>query len=232
MSLDFSEERVLVIAPHPDDEVLGCGGLIAKVKEGDGEAHVLVMTVGDSPQYGGRSRSQVRIKEMEMVMRYLKIDSFHLALPGNKYHLRLDMIPQRELIDVIESGEVSIASVKPTIVCIPFKHSTNQDHVAVSKASFTACRPVASSRKITPRVVLSYEQPETNWTEKRFEPNFYVDITAHIETKVRALSTYSSQVRDGSHPRSLENVRRMAELRGAEVGVGAAEAFECKRLIA
>ena len=229
--MNFGEQRLLIIAPHPDDEVLGCGGLISKVKRNNGKVHVLIMCVGDSHQYGGKSEAKVRITEMEKVMRYLKIDSFHLALPGNKFHLKLDMVPQKDLIDVIESGDVSIASTKPTIVCIPYRYSTHQDHVAVSRASFTACRPVGSKRKIIPPVVLSYEQPETNWTRTRFHPNFYVDISDHLNKKVTAISKYSSQIRAGSHPRTIENIKMMAETRGAEVGVSAAEAYECHRFL-
>lgn len=231
MKINYKNQKVLVIAPHPDDEVLGCGGLISKVKKEGGKVHVLCFTVGNIKQYGGYSNTEKRIKEMNKVMRYLKVDSFNLALAGDEYHLKLDKVPQKKLINIIEKGEVSISTVTPNIVCIPFIGSTNQDHVAVAKASFTACRPVKDARKNISQIVLSYEQPETNWTRKRFHPNFFVDISRDLKTKQKALSLYSSQVRSKNHPRTLNTIEKIAELRGNEISVRYAEAYECHRFI-
>jgi len=232
MSLDLAWQKLLVVAPHPDDEVLGCGGLIPKVKKAGGEVHVLVMTVGSIAQYGGKSDTRVRTKELEKVAKFLKFDSYHLALLGDKYHLRLDQVPKKELVDIIESGEkVSMSATKPTMVCIPYLHSTNQDHIAVAEAAFTACRPVEGKAKPIPKIVLSYEQPEVAWSRVTFSPNFFVDISSEIKTKIDALKLYSSQIRTEPHPRSAENLMRMAESRGQQVGVKAAEAFECHRLV-
>ncbi|MBM3898204.1 MAG: PIG-L family deacetylase [Thaumarchaeota archaeon] len=232
MSLDLAWQRLLVVAPHPDDEVLGCGGLIPKVKKAGGEVHVLVMTVGSIAQYGGKSDTKVRIKELERVAKFLRFDSYYLALPGDKYHLCLDQVPKKKLVDIIESGEkVSLSAIKPTMVCIPYLHSTNQDHVAVAEAAFTACRPVGGKSKPIPKIVLSYEQPEISWSRAVFNPNFFVDIGSEIRTKIEALKLYSSQIRKEPHPRSAENIVRIAESRGRQVGVKAAEAFECHRLV-
>jgi len=139
--------------------------------------------------------------------------------------------PSDYLIDIIEKGEVSISTIKPNMICIPFIGSTNQDHVAVAKASFTACRPVKDSRKNIAQIVLSYEQPETNWTRKRFHPNFFIDITKNLKTKQKALSLYSSQIRSKNHPRTPSIIEKIAELRGSEIGVKYAEAYECHRFI-
>ena len=232
MSLDLAWQRLLVIAPHPDDEVLGCGGLIQKVKKAGGEVHVLVMTVGSAVQYGGKSDTKVRIKELENVARFLKFDSYRMALAGDRYHLRLDQVQKKELVDTIESGEkVSLSATKPTMVCIPYLHSTNQDHVAVAEAAFTACRPIEGESKPIPRVVLSYEQPEIAWSRVTFSPNFFIDISLEIRAKIDAMKLYSSQIRKEPHSRSAENLIRIAELRGRQVGVRAAEAFECHRFI-
>ena len=231
MAISFRNRVVLIIAPHPDDEVLGCGGLISRVKVEGGKVHVLCFTVGDIKQYGGHSHTEKRIKEMNKVMKYLKVDSFNLALVGNKYHLKLDKVPQKDLIDIIEKGEVSISTIKPNMICIPFIGSTNQDHVAVAKASFTACRPVKNSKKNIVPIVLSYEQPETNWARKRFHPNFFVDISKNLKAKQKALSLYSSQIRIKNHPRTPSIIEKIAELRGSEIGVKYAEAYECHRFI-
>ena len=228
--ISLGEQRVLIVAPHPDDEVLGCGGLISKIKENEGEVHVLVMTVGDTRQYGGRSVAKIRLIELKEAMKYLRIDDFNVALKGDS-HLKLDTLPQRTLIDEVETGKVSIASVDPTIVCIPYLYSTNQDHVAVSTAAFTACRPVGSPIKGTPPIVLSYEQPELVWSRRRFQPNFFIDISGHLDRKIRALGIYRTQMRKSKHPRSIDVVKRMAETRGTEVGADAAEAYECHRFL-
>ena len=82
MTISFRNRVILIIAPHPDDEVLGCGGLISRVKVEGGKVHVLCFTVGDIKQYGGHSHTEKRIKEMNKVMKYLKVDSFNLALVG------------------------------------------------------------------------------------------------------------------------------------------------------
>ena len=73
---------MLVVAPHPDDEVLGCGGLMSRIRENGGEVHVLVMTVGDTRQYGGTSVATVRLRELKEAMKYLRIDDFNVALKG------------------------------------------------------------------------------------------------------------------------------------------------------
>jgi LmbE family N-acetylglucosaminyl deacetylase len=78
---------------------------------------------------------------------------------------------------------------------------------------------------------LSYEQPETTWSRVAFNPNFFIDISSEIGTKIDALKLYSSQIRKQPHPRSAENIMRIAESRGQQVGVKAAEAFECHRLV-
>ena len=119
MTISFRNRVILIIAPHPDDEVLGCGGLISRVKVEGGKVHVLCFTVGNTKQYGGYSHSKKRIEEMNKVMKYLKVDSFNLALVGNKYHLKLDKVPQKDLIDIIEKGEVSISTIKPTPINLP-----------------------------------------------------------------------------------------------------------------
>src|SRR3989338_3161172 len=98
----LKDQRLLVIAPHPDDEVLGCAGLIAQVKKNNGRVFVLIVTVGDIKQYGGESKANARLEEVKQVMDFLKVDGYEVALIGEKYHLKLDTLPQKQLIDLIE----------------------------------------------------------------------------------------------------------------------------------
>lgn len=231
--MDLGKQRLLVIAPHPDDEVLGCGGLISRVKAAGGAAYVLIVTVGDAPQYGSESKARTREAEAKEVMEFLKIDGWEIALPGNDFHLKLDSVPQRKLIDLIENeSKVSLNKVKPTMVAFPARECANQDHQAVFKAAFTACRPRPANLKHFPKWVASFEQPDNAWYPEPFKPNFFVELSeGDLEKKISALALYKSQAQKEPHLRSIENVKRLAELRGNEIGVRAAEAFECYRNI-
>lgn len=228
----LQNQRLLVIAPHPDDEVLGCAGLIAAVKKNNGKVYVLIVTVGDIKQYGGESKSNLRLEEVKQVMNLLKVDDYEVALVGEEYHLKLDTLPKKQLIDLIEKdSKVSILKTKPTLVAIPSISSTNQDHVAVFDAALAACRPALKEFREYPQTVLSYETPLNNWAKRSFVPNTYLDITDFIELKVKALSLYKSQVQKYPHPRSLEGIRKIAEFRGNEICTKAAEGFIVHRFI-
>lgn len=225
-------QRLLVIAPHPDDEVLGCAGLIASVKKNNGKVFVLIVTVGDIKQYGGESKTNARLEEVKQVMDFLKVDGYEVALIGEKYHLKLDTLPQKQLIDLIEKdSKVSILKTKPTIVAIPSVNSTNQDHVAVFDAALAACRPALKEFREYPKTVISYETPINSWSRRGFVPNAYIDISDFIEVKIKSLSLYKSQLQKSPHPRSLEGVRKIAEFRGNEICAKAAEGFIVHRFI-
>jgi len=228
-------QRLLVVAVHPDDEVLGCGGLIKKVKDHGGEVYVLYVTVGPSPQYDHVHKFTdvaTRQRETDAVAEYLGIDGYELALVGEEYHLNLNAVPQRTLVDLIEkTSTVSMAAVRPTMIAIPAPNHYHQDHRAVFDASFAACRPMPHDLKPFQSIVLMYEQPCYSWSSARLEPNFYVDITQQLESKIHALELHESQIRTGLHVRTADNLRRVAEVRGREVGVEAAEAFICHRFV-
>lgn len=228
-NLDFSKQRLLVIAPHPDDETLGCGGTISKIKAAGGKVYVLIMTLGDVEQFGGESKTDVRKEEMEKAMKFLEVDGYDFGFVGDKYHLRLDTMPQKDLIDFLEK---KIDEIKPTIVALPTICSANQDHIAIFKAAFTAARPRPSKLKHSPDLIISYEVPSSWWDYRQsFNPNFFVDISDHLEKKIKALSFFASQIRQGPDPRSLENVQRIAEFRGEELCLKSAEAFICHRCL-
>lgn len=230
--MNFEGKKLLVIASHPDDEILGCGGLIGRVKNEGGEVYVLVMTVGNTELYGGHSDIKTRIKETEDVMKFIKVDDYDIALPGDEYHLKLDTLPQKTMIDIIEKGsKVSLNKVKPDILAFPFNGSSNQDHRAVSQASFTACRSRPHQLKSFQSLILLYEDPVQNNLMNEFTPNFYVNIKDFIDFKCKALSLYKSQVRGPLHQCSPETITIKAQSRGREVAIEAAEAFMLYRLL-
>lgn len=241
MSTVFSEkflgkQRLLVISPHADDESFGCAGTIAKIKKLGGEVYILVMSVGDLKLYDGKKDivpGETRSQEFAKVAEFLDIDGYDIAYTDAESHLRLDAIPQRDLINVIEKkSSVAMDKIQPTMVALP-AISYNQDHVATFKAGFTACRPHDPAVKSFPEIVLSYDNQTLFWNTDydKFHPNFYVDITDFLEVKMKALSLHASQLRHSPHHCSIENMEYLARTRGHEISVTAAEAFVCHRFM-
>jgi LmbE family N-acetylglucosaminyl deacetylase len=230
--MTLSDKILLVLAPHPDDEILGCGGLMAKIKDAGGKVFVIIFAVGNVKQIGGESRTDKRIKEVEKVMEYMKVDGYEIVYMDDNIHLKLDVMPRKDLIDIIESkSKYSINKINPDIIAVPSLACQNQDHEAVFHASFTACRPRVKDGLNNTPTVLVYEQVDNLWTSRSFKPNFYVDISEHLSIKIQALSLYKSQMREEPNLRSINNVKRLSQLRGSEICVEAAEAFECYRLV-
>lgn len=246
----WRDQRVLVIAPHPDDETFGCGGLMAKVKASGGQVYVMVGSVGDLYHYGaepvaaasvtyrGGSAPSLalvtasrRADELSEAMATLEVDGYEILFTEPGKHLRLDAVPQADLIALIErDARYAMDRVAPTVVILPAA-SYNQDHDALFRAGFAACRPHLASQKPFVSMVLEADAPQLAWHHRPFQPNFYVDISEHLNTKLRAHKCHRSQVKPPPHLASLENVERIARVRGAEIGVEAAEAFRCYRQV-
>lgn len=234
--LNLEKQTLLVISPHPDDEVLGCGGLIKKIKDRGGKVYVLFLTVGETNDYRkeGKSTKNERMLEVEAVAKFLKYDGYHFAFPGNQYHLRLDGVPQIEIMGKIERGTpVSLNVIKPTIVATPSLPDYNQDHRSGTQALFGAARPMPDETKPLQRMILGYESvPTADWWSSPRTFNFFVSLNdADVEAKIEALKLYRSQIRSGSHPRSIESLRYLSYHRGRSAGAFAAEAYYCYRII-
>ena len=232
----LSKQRLLVISPHADDESFGCAGTIAKIKSLGGEVYILVMSVGDLKLYDGKKKmvsGETRTEEFAKVAEFLKIDGYDIAFTDAESHLRLDAVPQRDLIHIIEqSSSVALDKVQPTMVALP-AISYNQDHVATFRAGFTACRPHDPTVKSFPNIVLSYDNQTLFWNVDydKYHPNFHIDITDFLDIKLKALSLHKSQLRHSPHHCSIENMEYLARTRGHEISVAAAEAYVCHRFI-
>lgn len=233
----LGKQRCLVIAPHPDDEAYGCAGTMAKLKAEGSEVFVIAVSAGDVHHYNVDKYSFVtgktRLEEFEAAMKTLEADDYELVFNDSEIHLKLDAMPMKELISLFEKDcRLAIDKIKPTMVILP-AISYNQDHEAVFRAGFTACRPSLPDVKPFQKIVLSCDNPAISWSLERekFHPNFYVDITDHLETKLKVVSCYRSQVRSRLHHASLENIEWLARVRGREVSVEAAEAFMVHRLL-
>ena len=165
--MDLKQEKLLIIAPHADDEVLGCCGLINKVKENGGEVFVHVLSIGGFRKIGfGKIKKESWKKEFLKVVKFLKIDDYDISYFDDKKFLKLDTIPQAELINKIElKSHVSLLKIKPTIVAIPTIFSHHQDHIATYKAAIAALRARPQTSDFVPKMVISYESSEySHWS--------------------------------------------------------------------
>lgn len=217
----MSGDTVLVVAAHPDDEVLGAGGTVAKHVDAGDEVHVLVVTEGASQQYDDPSMVDQKVRESETCADRLGVKAVHY---GDLPDMRLDNVDHVEINTIIEGV---IDNISPAIVYTHSPTDVNIDHEAVYKSTLVATRPGAGVGR-----VLAYEVPSsTNWSggDQTFAPSVYVDITETLERKIRAFEAYESERRSFPHPRSEEAIRSYARMRGTAAGYEAAEAF---RLVA
>jgi LmbE family N-acetylglucosaminyl deacetylase len=216
----------LVLAPHPDDEVLGAGGAMARwVREGH-SVQVAVITRGRPPLYPAEGEAQCREEAWAAHGLLGVAHTWYLDLPAAE----LDALPHRELNARI--GEL-VRSCAPDELYLPFLGDVHLDHQLVFRSAIVAARP---GRAGWPRRVYAYETlSETNWNAPfltpSFVPNHFVDITGTLEAKLEAMALYRSQLQPAPHERSLAALRALATLRGATVGVGAAEAFVTIRTV-
>lgn len=220
-------KQILVIASHPDDEILGCGATMAKhIKNGD-EVSVFILTEGITSRVSKHSRiaSKNELKALKNAsINANKILGVHLLKHHDFPDNRMDTI---ELLDVIRTVESYLNKIKPEIVYTHFAGDLNIDHRIVNQAVVTACRPVPSQ---IVKTLLFFEVPScTEWQitgfRQGFSPNWFVDVSDTIHLKMKALAAYQSEMRQWPHARSFEAVEHLARWRGATVGVDAAEAF-------
>ena len=225
---NFSDQKLLVIAPHSDDEVLGCGGLISKIKKSGGKVYVLIFNLGFEKDDTKESQEK-RKNEVEAAMEYLNVDNYEIVHNQPDNNRDLDTKPLHSLIEVIEStSSVSLEKIAPTMVAIPTIFSHHQDHVHVHHACIAALRPISTP---VSNIVLSYEAPEhSRWSASGiFEPNLFIEIEDVIDKKIEAFLKYNSQVRPGG--RDADSIKNQAKYRGQEVGKNLCEAFYVHRLI-
>lgn len=209
--------KILVIAPHPDDEVLGCGGTIAKYTKIGNKVYLCVATKGYAPDWSEEFLDN-RPKEIEKSNKALGfMKTYFLDYPT----VKLDATPQKDLNEAISKV---LDEVKPDIVYIPHKGDLNKDHRLIFESFLVAARPINNSVKR----ILSYETlSETDWGQpiESFTPNVYVDISETFDKKIKAMKAYGSELKNCPHPRSLEIIEALAKKRGSEIGVKFAEAF-------
>lgn len=224
---------MLVVAAHPDDEVLGCGGTIIKhCKRGD-EVHVMIMAEGVTSRTNEHS-----IKSNEKALERLHANAFQASKIMGVSSVNLALFPDNRmdsvnLLDVIKKIEDEVEDFGPDIVYTHHMGDVNIDHRITHEAVVTACRPMPGK---TVRKMLFFETlSSTEWqmsvTNKVFLPNFFVDVEIEFEQKIEALKCYESEMRLYPHSRSYDAVKILSCFRGFSVGKKCVEAFEVGREI-
>lgn len=216
-------KRALIIAAHPDDEVLGCGGTIARLSDEGTQCHAIILT-GTTTSRGSPKHRDIGESETENAAAALKLATWtHLGFPDN----RLDTVP---FLDIIRAVEEKTSAIFPDIIFTHDFSDLNQDHRIAHQIALTVFRPLPDS---TVKQILAFETlSSSEWQDPQlgnFAPNFYVDITNYIDRKITGMDCYKSELRKPPHPRSLEIIRVLATKRGAECGVESAEAFRLIR---
>lgn len=225
--------KILIVAAHPDDEILGCGGTIARrVREGD---EVVVIILGEGVTSRDKTRLQNKRKREILELREqarkaativgVKTMIFH-NLPDNRF----DTLA---LLDIVKFIEQSLEDIKPDIVFTHTNADLNIDHVITHRAVLTATRPFPGQ---SVKELYAFEVPSaTDWafqrSETSFHPTVFVGIEETLSSKIKALTVYEEEMRRFPHPRSSKAITALASYRGSMVGVDAAEAFELIRKI-
>lgn len=207
-------KRVLIVAAHPDDELLGIGGTIAKHVQNGDIVHSIVMCEGESLRYKVNVGQDDAMKRAASILGIEKIQ--HLTFPDQK----LDTFTLTEIIRPLE--EISEA-FKPNIIYCQFGGDINMDHKLLFEAANVAFRPI---NPWIEEFYTFYTLSSTEWAYPRtFEPNTWVDITNTLEKKIEAFSCYTSEIREYPHPRSIEAIKNAAGFWGNMCCMDKAEPF-------
>jgi LmbE family N-acetylglucosaminyl deacetylase len=224
--------RILVVAAHPDDEILGCGGTAARLAAEGHDVRFAIMGEGLTSRHARRAATKAA--QLAALRRHAraaaaKVGVEHVTLhnfPDN----RLDTLALLEVVHFIEG---LVRDAQPEIIYTHHGGDLNVDHSVIHRAVLTATRP-GSSPPV--REIYAFEVPSsTEWAFQRlelpFRPNVFVDVSRTLEAKIGAMECYKSEARRFPHPRSPEALRAIAKRWGSVAGCEAAEAFELVRLI-
>jgi len=219
--------RILVIAAHPDDEVLGCGATVCRLSANGAHVRIVILGEGmtsrftDSPEAHTEALRALHTKTAEAAQALGLTPPMLYGLPDNRF----DSLPLLEIVKVVES---EVENFAPDTVFTHFRGDLNIDHTVTFRAVLTALRPMP---QCPVRRLFSFEVPSaTEWAfgsvAGPYEPDTFFDVSETLGAKVKAMQTYESEVRPFPHPRSPESLLAMARMRGASSGLIAAEAFK------
>jgi LmbE family N-acetylglucosaminyl deacetylase len=219
----FNFKNILVVASHPDDEVLGCGGTLYNLRKKGAKISCLFLSDGESSRKHPKINKLIseRRKQAIKAGKILGINKINF---GNFPDNSMDTVPILKIIQFIEK---TIKEVRPDAIFTHFESDLNIDHQITSKAVITACRPIKNQtvKSIIFFEILSSSEWNISTKNKSFKPNYFVDIGKSIKFKLKALKIYNREMRKWPHPRSIEGVKLLSKTRGSSVGLLNAEAF-------
>ncbi|MEZ2718670.1 PIG-L deacetylase family protein [Niallia circulans] len=214
------KKKIIIIAPHPDDETLGCGGTILKHRYSEDEIYWIIVTKMDEAIFSKES-IQIRKQEIKKVEKFYNFDqTFQLSYLSSS----LDNVPSSDLIGSI--GQI-FKEIQPNIIYVPYRNDIHTDHRIVYDATMSCTKwfRYPSVEKVLVYETLSETDFIMNTDANGFRPNVFVNISDYLERKIEVMRTYDSEISSHPFPRSEEAIRALAILRGATAGVKAAEAF-------
>lgn len=223
-------QQVLVVAAHPDDETLGCGGTIARLVADGVDVHVLAVTVRAAPMWGAESTPITRLREFRVACDALGVMRRAVAWVDHTGTLDIAARP-RAVVELIERHEqVSLRAVRPDALLIPAAGGFHQDHQVVHRAAFAAARVHGRGPQHTPPLVLGFRGVEDHWSACTEPWWCHVDTSEHWASKEDALRCYASQLRGEGHPRCVDHIRTVDAAAGGVLGWRYAESFVPYRL--
>tara|TARA_X000000950_G_C13919714_1_gene662759 strand:- start:5494 stop:6150 length:657 start_codon:yes stop_codon:yes gene_type:complete len=216
------KKSIFVIAPHPDDEVLGCGGTLLRLKDEGAEIHwVIVTKMGKEYSKAEKNIRENLIKEVSKIFNFSKVHQLPY-LSGE--------ISDKSMKNIIINISDLIRDFSPSIIFTPFYGDVHSDHRIIANAVISASKPF---RAKSVKTLLAYEVPsETNFAFKDFfQPKIYYNISNYMDEKINILKLYKSELGQHPFPRSLEASKNLAKIRGSESDNLYAEAFHVIRMI-
>lgn len=223
-----SNQSILCVIAHPDDEALGVGGtLIKHIEKGD-EVNIVIFSIGETSKSKKNINPDRRLESAENWSKEVGSNIYSIL---NYPDQKLDTVPKLEIIQTLER---IFKKIKPDIVYTHHDGDINHDHQIVSHAILTALRPM-NSFNLKPEIrtfeTISSTEQAPNTDKYIFKPNLYVDIENVWEKKIKALKNYINELADYPHPRSIKSIEALAVKRGTESGLKKAEAFYIVRKI-
>lgn len=211
------KNRILVVAVHPDDETLGCGGTLLKSKAKGDQTHWLICTTLDRKN----KYYQIREKEIQKVSKLYDFDSV------NKLSFETTKVDHHSISEIIQKISNIIKKIKPNIIYLPFSEDPHSDHKRIFEASYSCTKSFRYPfiEKIYMMETLSETEFSPSIKKDNFIPNTFVDISKYINKKIRIMKIYKSEIRKHPFPRSEKNIRALATFRGSTSNCNFAESF-------
>jgi len=211
--------NILVVSPHPDDETLGAGGTLLKMKKKG--CKIFWLNISDMKEDDGWTENQIfhRKEQIESIKKYYRFDGFYnLGFPATK----LSSFSEEQLIGLIKKV---FEDVKPEWIIIPGQYDAHSDHRVVYNCCMSCAKTFRASyiKRITTMEIVS--ESEYGFQREKFEPNLFIDITDELDNKLEAMQLYDTEIGEVPFPRSIGNIRALASVRGGTCLAKYAEAF-------